>query len=113
MNNWRWGNPRSFRDQVGRYNPQLTSLGKVKPTGDPFSLYGSYNLRAKIEAPSCPQYKAGNFLGVTQLNRDEIIDEDDDDGNWLDVRALSGGKSRPSDGNDNDDGDSKEDTQGC
>jgi len=53
MNNWRWDNPCAFRDQVNRSNPQTTSLGKVKRTSERFSWYGSNDLRAKIEPPSC------------------------------------------------------------
>ena len=112
MNNWRWDNPRAFGDQVDRSNPQTTSSGKVKRTGERFSWYGSDDLRAKIEPPSCRQYKPGDFLAVRPLNWDEIIDEDDDDDNWADPGAPSGGRSRPGDGNDNDDGESEEDTQG-
>jgi len=41
-----------------------------------------------------------------------MIDEDDDDDNWADPGAPSGGRSRPSDGNDNDDSEGEEDTQG-
>jgi len=112
MNNWRWDNPYAFGDQVDRYNPQATSSGKVKRTGERFSWYGSDDLRAKIEPPSCRQYKPGDFLGVRPLNWDEIIDEDDDDENWADPGAPSGGRSRPGDGNDNDNGECEEDTQG-
>jgi hypothetical protein len=112
MNNWRWDNPRAFRDQVDRSNPQTTRSGKVKRTDERFSSYCSDDLRAKIAPPSCQQYKPGDFLAVRPLNWDEIIDEDDDDDNWADPGAPSGGSSRPGDGNDNDDGESEEDTQG-
>jgi len=61
MNNWRWDNPHAFGDQVDHSNPQTTSLGKVKRTGESFSWYGSDGLRAKIEPPSCRQYKLGDF----------------------------------------------------
>jgi len=53
MNNWRWDNPRAFGDQADRSNPQSTSSGKVTPTGERFCLYGSDDLRAQIEPPSC------------------------------------------------------------
>ena len=112
MYNLRWDNPRAFEDQVDRSNPQSTSSGKVKRTGERFSWYGSDDLCAKIEPPSCRQYKPGDFLAVRPLNWDEIIDEDDDDENWADPGAPSGGRSRPGDGNENDDGESEEDTQG-
>jgi len=111
MNNWRWDNPRAFGDQVDCSNPQTTSLGKVKRTGERFCWYGSDDPRAKIEPPSCRQYKPGNFLAVRPLNWDEIINEDDDD-NWADPGAPSSGRSHPADDNDNDDGESEEDTQG-
>jgi len=65
-----------------------------------------------IEPPSRRQYKPGDFLAVGPLNWDEIIDEDDDDENWADPRAPSGGRSRPGNDNDNDDGEGVEDTQG-
>jgi len=112
MNNWRWDNPRAIRDEVDRSNLQTTSLGKVKRTGEHFSLYGSDNLRVKIELTCCRQYEPGDFLAVRPLNWDEIIDEDDDNANWADPTALSGGRSCPSDGNDNDDSESEEDTKG-
>jgi len=112
MNNWRWDNPHAFGDQVNRSNPQTTSLGKVTRTDERFSWYCSDDLRAKIEPPSCRQYKPGDFLAVSPLNCDEIIDEDDDDENWADHGAPSGGRSRPGDGNDNDNGEGEEDTQG-
>jgi len=113
MNNWRLYNPRAFGDQVDRSNPQTTSSGKVKRTGERFSWYGSDDLRARIKAPSCQQYKPGDFLAVRPLNWDEIIDEGDDDENCADAGAPSGGRSRPGDGNDNDNGEGEEDTQGC
>jgi len=112
MNNWRLDNPHAFGDQVDRSNPQTTSSGKVQRTGELFALYGSDDLRAKIEPPSCRQYKPGNFLGVRPLNWDGIIDKDDDDENWADPGAPSSGKSRPGNGNDNDNGEGEEDTQG-
>ena len=112
MNNWRWDNPCAFGDQVDRSNPQTTRQGKVKRTGARFSWYGSDDLRAKIESPCFWQYKPGDFLAVRPLNWDEIIDKDDDDENWADPGAPSGGWSRPGDDNENDDGKGEEDTQG-
>ena len=111
MNNWRWDNPCGFGDQVDRSNPQTTSWGKVKRTGECFSWYGSDDLSAKMEPPSCRQYKPGDFLAIRPLNWDEVIDEDDDDDNWVDPGAPSGGRSRVGDDNDNDDGEGGEDTQ--
>jgi len=64
MINWRWDNPRAFRDQVDRSNPQTTSSGKVTLTSERFSWYGSDDHRAKIELPICRQYKPGDFLSV-------------------------------------------------
>jgi len=84
MNNWRWDNPRAFGDQVDRSNLQTTSSGKVEWTGERFSWYGSNDLRAKIEPPSCRQYKPGDFLAVRPRNWRRIIDDDDDDENWVD-----------------------------
>jgi len=112
MNNCRWDNPCAIKDPVDRSNPQTTSSGKIKRNGECFSLYGSDDHRAKIQPPSCRQYKPGDFLAVGPLNRDEIIDVDDDDDNWADPGRPSGGRSRPDDGNDNDQGESEEDTQG-
>jgi len=111
-NNWRWDNPHAFGDQVDRSNPQTTSSGNVQSTGEHFSWYGSDHLRVKIEPPRCWQYEPGHFLAVRPLNWDEIIDEDDDDENWADPGAPSGGRSRPGDDNDNDDREGEEDTQG-
>jgi len=112
MINWRWDKPRAFGDQVDRSNLPTTSSGKVQRTSEYFSWYGSDDLWARIESPSCWQYKPGNFLAVGPQHWDEIIDEDDDDVIWVDPRAPSSGKSRPSDGNDNSNGMGKEDTQG-
>jgi hypothetical protein len=67
MNNWRWDNPRTFGDQVDHSNPQKPSSGKVKHTGERFSWYGSDDLCAKIEPPSCRQYKPAHFLAVRPL----------------------------------------------
>jgi len=112
LNNWRWDNSRAFRAQVDLFNLQTTSSGKVKHTGEHFSWYGSDDLRAWIKLPICRQYKPGNILAVRPLNWDDIIDEDDDDDNWVDPGAPSGGRSLGGDGNYNDDGQSEEDTQG-
>jgi hypothetical protein len=51
-------------------------------------------------------------MAIRGLNSDDIINEDDDDWNWADLRALSGGRSHPGDENDNYDGKGEEDTQG-
>jgi len=104
MNNWRWDNPRAFRDQVECSNPQTTSLGKVKRTGEHFSWYGSDDLRAKIEPPSWRQYKPGDFLAIGPLHWDDIIDGDDEDENWADPRPPGRGRICRGDANDNDDG---------
>jgi hypothetical protein len=68
MNNWRWDNPRAYGDRVDRSKPQTTSSGKVKRTAEHFSWSGSDDLRAKLEPPSCQQYKSGAFLNVRPLN---------------------------------------------
>jgi len=112
MNNWRWDNPRAFGDQLDRSDPQTASSGKVQRTGGLFCWYGSDDLRAKIEPPSCRQYKPRNFLAVRPLNWDEIIDKDDDDENWADRGAPSNGQSHPGNSNDNDNGEGEEDMQG-
>jgi len=112
MNNWRWDNPRAFWDQVNSTNPQTTSSGKAKRTGKPLSWYSSDNLRAMIELPSCRQYKPRDFLAIKSLNWDQITDKDNDDENWADPGAPSGGRSHPGDGNDNEDGEGDEDMQG-
>jgi hypothetical protein len=87
-------------------------LGKVNRTGERFAWYGSNDLRAKIEPPSCRQYKPGDFLAIKLLKWDEIIDEDDDDENWVDPGAPSGAMSCPGHGNDYDDGGGEDDTAG-
>jgi hypothetical protein len=75
-------------------------------------LYDSDDSRVNIELRTCWRYKPGDFLAVRPLNWDEIIDEDDDDGNWADQGAPSGGRSRTGDGNHNDNHEGDEDTQG-
>jgi hypothetical protein len=54
----------------------------------------------------------GNLLAITPLNWNEIIDEEQDDDNWADARAPSSGKSSPTHGNDTNDVEGDEDTQG-
>jgi len=112
MNNWMWDNPRAFGDQVDRSNPQKSSSGKVKCTGEHCTWYSSYDIRAKIEQPRCQQYKPGDFLADRPLDRDEIIDEDDDDENWVEPGSPSVGRSHPNNGNDNDNSKSEADMQG-
>jgi hypothetical protein len=99
MTNWRWDNHHAFRYQVDLSNAQSTSSGMVKRTLERCPWYGSDDLSAKIEPPSCRQYKPGDFLAGRPLNWDEIIDEDDDDDNWVDPGGPSGGRSRPGDEN--------------
>ena len=101
MNHWWWDNPHSIRDEVKRFNPRTTISGKVKHTGKHLSWYCSDDPRAKIEPPSCLQYKPADFLAVRPLNSDAIIDEDDDDENWAHPGVPGGGRSHPTDGNDN------------
>jgi hypothetical protein len=112
MNNWTWDNPSAFGDQIDHCNLQKTSLGKIQRTGECFPWYGSNDFRATIEPPSCLQYKPDHFLAVRPLYWDEIIDSDDNDDNWADAGAPSGGRSCPGDGNGNDTGESVGDTQG-
>jgi hypothetical protein len=101
-----------LRNQVDRGNPQRTTSGQVNRTRECISWYGNDYLREKIKPPICWQVKPGDFLAVSPQNWDEIIEEDDDDENWADPGARSGGWSRPDDDNDNDDSESEEDTQG-
>jgi len=103
LNYWRWDNPRAFGNQIDCSKLQTASLGKVKRTGEHFSWYGTNDLWAEIETPSCQQYKPGVFLAVIPLIWDEMIDEDDEVENWADPGAPSAGRSQPGDGNDNED----------
>jgi len=112
MNNGRWNNPGACGDQVDRSNPPTTRSGKVKRTDERCSWYGSKHLRAKIEPRSCRQYKPGDLLAVRPQNWNEKINKDNDDDNWANPGAPSGGRSRPNDGNDNDDSEGEEDMQG-
>jgi hypothetical protein len=113
MNNWRWDNPRAIGDEVDSSNPQITSSAKVRCTSERVSWYGTDDLQAKIELPSCRQYKPGNFLAIQPLNWDEIIDEEDDDDNWADPGEPSRGRSYPGNGNHNDDCESEKKRQGA
>jgi hypothetical protein len=74
MNNWWWVNPRDFGNQVDRSNPLTTRLGKVERSGERFAWYGSDDLRAKNQPPSCRQYKSGDFLAVRLQDWEDIID---------------------------------------
>jgi hypothetical protein len=112
MNNWRRDNPRAFGNQVDRSIRQTPSLGNVKRSAVCFSWYGSHDFRAKIEPPSCHQYKPGDCLAVRPLKWDVIIDEDVNNNIWVDSGATSGVRSLSSDGNIKYDSDSEEDTLG-
>jgi hypothetical protein len=87
-------------------------LRQVQPTGEQVSWFGHNDIMAKIDRTSCGRYKLENILVVTPLNGDEIFDEENDDENWADPGALSGGRSRRRDGNDTDDSEGKGDAQG-
>jgi len=112
MGNSKWDNPCAIRDQVNRCNQQTTNSVRVKRTDERFSSSGSDDLRAKIEPPSCRQYKPGHFMAVRPLNWDEIINEDIDDHNWANAGAPTSGRCCPGDSNDNHDGNGEENTQG-
>jgi len=112
MNHWRGNVPRAFGDQVDRANRQTILYGMVQRTGEGVSWDGSDVPRAMIEPPSCSQYKPGDFLALRPHNWDEIINKDENDENWEHPGALSGGRRRPGDGNDNNYGEGKQDTQG-
>jgi hypothetical protein len=43
------------------------------------------------------------------MNWDDILDEENNDENWVDSGAPSSGRSRPGDVNDHDDGEDEED----
>jgi len=73
MNNLRWDNPHAFGDQFDHSNLQTTSLGEVKRTGEHSYWYGNDDPSAKVEPPSCRQYKPGDSLAIKPLNRDEIV----------------------------------------
>jgi len=93
MNNWWWDNPYACADDIDRCNLQTTRLGMVKHTSERFSWYGRDDHSAKIEPPSCQPYMPRDFLAVRPLNRDEVIDEDDNAENRVDAGAPSGGRS--------------------
>jgi hypothetical protein len=63
-----------------------------------------------IQPPSCRQYTPVDFLAVTPLNRDGMVNEEDDDDHWADPGEPSGGSSHSSDGNGNDVSEGEEDT---
>jgi hypothetical protein len=71
MPNWRWDNPGAYEDRVDRCNPQRSSSRKVIHTGECFRWYGSDDLRANIDPPSCREYKPRDFLVVEPLNLEE------------------------------------------
>jgi len=112
MINWQWDNPRALRYGVEQFNPETPSSGKVKHYHEDFSWYGSDVLRATIEPPSCSHYKPTECVAIRPLNGDGMINEDDDDENWVDPGGPSSGRSRVSDDNDNDDTEGEEETHG-
>ena len=62
--------------------------------------------------PSRRQYKPKDVLAIRPLNWDEMINNNDDDENSTNPRLPSVGRTHLGDGNDNDDGEGEEDTQG-
>jgi hypothetical protein len=50
MNNRRWDNPRAFGDEVDLFNPQSTSLVRVRRTSERFSWYVSSDLRSEMSS---------------------------------------------------------------
>jgi len=105
MIHWKWDNPHPIREQVDRSKPQTRSSRKFQRTSEGFSGYGSHDLRVKIEQPCWRQYKPRNFIAVILRYWGEMMDEDDDDMNWTDAGAPSGG-------NNIDDSHSEKQTQG-
>jgi hypothetical protein len=103
MKDWTWDNPRAFRDEVDRPVTQTARSGKVDCTGKRFFWYGTDDLEAKIVQPTCRQYTAGEFQTVRPLNWGETFDDNDNDENWVDPGALSGGRRRHGHVNDTDD----------
>jgi hypothetical protein len=87
-------------------------VGKVNRAGEHFTWYGGKNIRAKMEPPSCRQYNAGDFLAIRLEFWDQIIHLDDDGDNRTNPEAPSSGRSRPRIGNENDNGEGEEGTQG-
>jgi hypothetical protein len=108
---WRWDYPHDFGDQVDCSNPQTASWGKVTATLERVSWYGGDHFGTKRDLPSSWQFKTGDFLAVRPLNWDEIINKADHDENWADPAVQRGGRSRPSNCNNNDEGKGEELTQ--
>jgi hypothetical protein len=88
-------------------------LGNVTRTIEYFAWYSSDDSRVQIEGPWCRQNTSGNFLAVSPLNWDDIIDDDDDEENWADPKAPSSGQSPPGDDNVNDASEGEDEMQGC
>jgi hypothetical protein len=78
-----------------------------------FSLYHHDEHSAKFEPPCCRQSNSGQFLTPRAVSWDEIIDENNDDVSWADLRAQRSGSSCPSDGNDIKNCEDTNKTQGC
>jgi len=112
MMSGQWDSPCAVVVHVDHSNALRNSSGTVNCTYKSFSRYRQNDFRAKIEPPSCLQYKPGTLQGVGLLNRDEKIDEDERDGNWVDSVVPSSGMSRPLKANNNDEGKGEDDMQG-
>jgi hypothetical protein len=59
-----------------------------------------------------PAIQPGDFLAVTPLNWDQLINKDDDGENWADPGVLSGGRGCPTHNINNDDSECEKHTQG-
>jgi len=65
MNNWRRYNPEAFGDPIVELPTERTRSGKWKPTGKQIKWYGTADLMAKLEPPSCRGGKApASFLAL-------------------------------------------------
>jgi hypothetical protein len=112
MNNSRGDNPCSSWNPNDHGGPETATPGKITGTCEHFSWYSCNDLRAMNESRSCLEYKIGYFLAVAPRIWEEIIDHDASQENWLDSCAACCGRSRPSDGYDNNNSSPDEETLG-
>jgi len=103
MINRRWDNPCAFGDQVDRSKLQITNKEKLILTSAIFSWHGSDDLQAMIEPQWSLQYRPVDVLAARPLNRYQIIDGDDDNENFANLRESSGTCSRHGNCKDKDD----------
>jgi len=107
-----WDNPCAVSDLVDCSTPENTSFRYIQWSGKCVSCYGTNYLQPMIESPRCRQHKQDEYVAIRPLNRNEIIDVDDEIVEGADPGALSWLRSFLGNANGNDHSAGEEDKLG-